>query len=180
MGRITLAFKAFFGTLFSQETANRVMLAFRNTSLQNETKPIPEHPPKIVKTSGKSRSEALILLEMLQREARFIDLTQESLDAYSNEQVGAAARNVLRDVSQTLKRCFAIEAASSISEGEKIAVPVEYSPVEYQISGNIANAAPINGSVVHRGWKATKCELPVWSGDAAHIWQLAPTEVEVA
>ena len=40
------------------------------------------------------------------REARFVDLVNESLDGYSDAQIGAAARDVLRDSKKVLDRLF--------------------------------------------------------------------------
>ena len=73
----------------------------------------PSTPPLTTK-----KLEALTLLAALQREARFVDLVQESLDAYTDAQIGGAARDVLRDCRKTLDRMFALKPtdASDLSK----------------------------------------------------------------
>ena len=56
-------------------------------------------------------SEAITLLAALQREARFVDFIQESLDGYSDAQIGAVARDVHRDCGAVLTRMFALRPA---------------------------------------------------------------------
>ena len=55
------------------------------------------------------RNDAIGLLAALQREARFIDIVKEPLGDYSDAQVGAAARDVLRDCGAVLDRLFKLE-----------------------------------------------------------------------
>lgn len=123
---------------------------------------------------GRKRSDAITLLSTLQREARFIDLVQESLEQYSDAQIGAAARDVLRDSKKCLNRLFDIQPLVDSVEGDSISVPENASPVFWKIVGSNAT----NGTLAHPGWKATKVELPMWSGKSDESLVIAAAEVE--
>ena len=182
MGRISLAFRAFFGTLFNKQAAARVALAFSNQELPKITTPVETAPPaKVERIPAKPpRSESLTLLEALQREARLVDLCQESLAAYSDEQIGAAARNVIRDTAQVLERFFHLQPVSPAAEGNTLEVPAGFDPSRYRLTGNVSGKPPFRGKVVHAGWQATRCELPQWTGGHESSLVVAAAEVEVA
>lgn len=180
---VGVAFRAFFAALFQREAAERIRQALDSQSEQPKlaepkqaekaklgasTEPKKPNPP--------SRSEALTLLGTLQREARFLDLVQESLDGFEDAQVGAAARDVLRDCRKTLDRMFRIEALAEQEEGETIEIPAKVSPNKLRLLGSSAST----GTIRHRGWKASCCELPTWTGSRDEAWILAPTEVEAS
>ena len=125
------------------------------------------------------RSEALSLLAALQREARFIDLVQESLDQYTDEQVGAAARDVLRDCRTVLDRLFDLQPALPHSEGETVQVPAGFDPGRFRLTGNVEGEPPFSGRLVHHGWQANRCQVPQWSGSESATKVIAPAEVEL-
>jgi hypothetical protein len=176
MGRIGMAFKAFFGILFNRAVADRAASLFEDEALPKVTTSEPATKPE--KAAAKPiRSDALTLLETLQREARLVDLCQDSLDAYSDEQIGAAARNVLRDSGQVLQRLFALTPVAG--EGEQLDVPDGFDPARYRLTGNVARP-PYRGRVTHGGWQATRCDLPQWSGVKESALIVAPAEVEIA
>ncbi len=180
-----LAFRAFFAALFNSERAARLKLALQDspTTVAPATVAPAAEPakqttqaPKTVKPAVPVRSEALTLLSTLQREARLLDLVHESLDDFKDEQIGAAAREVLRDCRQSLNRMFAIEPLSQQQEGESCAVDSASSPVRLRVVGSSQGAS---GTIAHRGWQAQRCELPVWNGQAVDALVLAPVEVDV-
>ncbi len=135
--------------------------------------------PKPAAAKPPARSEALTLLAALQREARFVDLVQESLDGYSDAQIGGAARDVLRDCRKTLQRMFELQPLLDQPEASPVEVPSGYDPNRFKVTGQVVGEPPFRGQLVHSGWRATTCQLPTWSGtdDAALI--VAPAEVEV-
>jgi Domain of unknown function (DUF2760) len=194
MRRIWTAIRAFFATLFSGDTAARVeqLLLTRagpqplplaekpaGESAPAETKPKPlaavpkPAPPKAV------RSEAVTLLAALQREARFVDFIQESLDDYSDEQVGAAARDVHRQCRAIIERMFGLKPIVSDAEGAAIDVPAGFDAGKYRLTGRVAGQAPFRGQLAHHGWEAAKCDLPSWSGSKDSALIVTPAEVEV-
>jgi hypothetical protein len=177
MGRIGVAFKAFFLALASREKADRVALALSDAPLPKVTVAPPAAKPEKAPPKP-ARSEALTLLDALQREARLVDLCQESLDAYSDEQIGAAARNVIRDSGKVLERFFALTPVAA-SEGTELEVPLGYDPGRYRLAGRVSGNPPYRGKVVHPGWQATRCELPQWMGSQDAAWVVAAAEVEV-
>ncbi len=125
------------------------------------------------------RSDALTLLSVLQREARLLDLVHESLEAYSDAQIGSAARDVLRDTKKVLDRMFAISPASDQGEGSRVSVPVDASALRYRVVGSQSAGAASEGTLVHAGWIATQCQVPQWTGKSDESMILAPIEVEV-
>jgi hypothetical protein len=125
------------------------------------------------------QSEAITLLAALQREARFVDFIQESLDGYSDAQIGAAARDVHRDCKAVLARMFALRPVTTEEEGKEVEVPAGFDPGRWRLTGNVTGEPPFHGRLVHPGWEATICELPTWSGGAAAARIVAPAEVEL-
>lgn len=125
------------------------------------------------------RSEAITLLATLQREARFVDMVSESLDAHSDAQIGAAARDVLRDSRKVLDRMFALRPVVDAQEGDAVDVPAGYDAGRFRLTGRVANQPPLRGQLVHAGWVATKCDLPAWMGSGEAALVVAPAEVQV-
>ncbi len=185
---IGVAFKAFFAALFNSQSAERIRLALSDrpvgalpgpasTKTASSTSSTEAEKPKpVAKPAAPSRSDALTLLSTLQREARFVDLVCEPLDQFTDQQIGAAAREVLRDCRKTMERMFEIAPLNDQDEGATMEIPSSHSPARLRLVGKTQGA---KGTVVHRGWKATKCDLPTWQGDKNDAMILAPTEVEV-
>ena len=176
--RFSVAIRAFFRSLFNAEIAEQIdaILESGGPALAELPAPEPtaaEEPPK------PSRSEALTLLATLQREARLVDFFKESLDGYSDAQIGAAVRDIHRDTAAVLQRLFAIEPVVEGEEGRQIEVPAGFDAGCYRLTGNVTGTPPFNGTVVHHGWRASKCELPAWSGGIKAAEIVAPAEVEL-
>ncbi len=187
-----LAFRAFFAVLFDRQAAAQVRAALQSlpssggeSTEKQASKSLAQASPAASAPAPKpaeappKRSEALTLLSTLQREARLIDLIMEPLDAFEDAQIGAAAREVLRDSRKTLSRMLAIEPISSVDEGDKLSVPDAASPAKYRLTGASQATGGVSGTVTHRGWQATKCEVPKWTGSTVDANVIAPIEVEV-
>jgi len=127
-----------------------------------------------------ARSDAITLLASLQREARLVDFVQESLDGYSDAQIGADVRDVHRGCGAVFERMFALRPIRPEQEHEIVEVPAHFDPGVVQLTGHLTGSPPYRGKLVHPGWRATACHLAAWSGSnaAAHI--VAPAEVEVS
>ena len=181
--RLFLAFRAFFSVLFRRDIADQVRISLENKSIdigqeKSDMKSLettaPTKPPTLPKSKSSTRSEALTLLSALQREARLMDLICEPLDQYNDAQIGAAARDVLRDSKKTLDRLFGIQHLSQSEEGTSIEIPSQPSPVRWRIIGKESH----RGTISHLGWQATKIEMPQWTGNAEDALVISATEVE--
>lgn len=188
---LLLAFRAFFSVLFNRQMAGLVRDCLENKAAppppspsvneqltaQKSKEPIPSQPKaqSQIKSKSGDRSDALNLLSALQRESRLLDLVCESLDSYSDAQVGAAARDVLRDSRKVLDRTFGLKPLVDSPEGQPIEIPENASPVRWRVIGKSASKT---GSLCHPGWQATKLDLPIWAGSADDTMIIAAAEVE--
>ena len=173
MGRLALAWRC----LTSGEFAARV-----GGLLESRTTIAP--PPVVTETPrpvpAKSlRSDALGLLASLQREGRLIDFLREPIEGYSDAQIGAAVRDIHRDCGAVLERQFSLRPVLDQSEGATVALGSGTPAGQIKLSGKVGDGKPVSGILIHHGWRAMKCDLPVWTGDADTATIIAPAEVEV-
>ena len=181
VGSLTLAIKAFFKALGNREFSKRLSEFMSGSAQPALPAPAPQEklqdraPP----APKPARSDALSLLAVLQREARLIDFLQESLTDYSDEQIGAAVREVHRGCAAALARMFDVAPIAPEAEGASTAAPAGFDASRYKLTGNVHGAAPYRGTLRHRGWEARRCDLPAWTGSPAALNVLAPIEIEV-
>jgi hypothetical protein len=179
VGRIGLAFRVFFRLLFNAALAERV----RPLLIEAAPSPVPSAAPSLPEEKIKkkpARSEALNLLAMLQREARLVDFIQEPISGYSDEQIGAAVRDVHRDCAAALQRVFALKSVRDEPEGSSIELPAGFEAACYRLAGRVPEQPPYRGTLAHHGWQATQCVLPEWTGSDDAAMVVAPAVVEVA
>ena len=121
---------------------------------------------------------ALQLLGLLQRDARFIDFIEEDVKAYSDADIGAAARVVHEGCRKVLREHFSIQPLRSETEGSRVTLPEGFDAAAVRVTGNVVGKAPFSGTLSHRGWRATDTRLPrLAAGHDAAI--LAQAEVEL-
>lgn len=125
------------------------------------------------------QNPAITLLATLQREARLIDFLLEDLQPYSDEQIGAAVREVHRDAAQVLQRVLAMRPLVAAAEGDAIDVAEGFDAGRFRLTGRIPASGPYRGALRHHGWEATRCDLPTYTGSAAAALVIAPAEVEI-
>lgn len=181
MGRISTAFRAFFRALFQAEAAAQIEQVLAGKAIPASA-PVVEQPPAPKPAAAPkppAQTDALTLLAALQREARLIDFLQEDLSGYSDDQIGAAVREVQRDSQKVIERFFALRPVLSGDEGATVDVPANFDAGKYRLTGKVSGAAPYRGTLQHHGWEATKCELPSYTGSAAAAKTIAPAEVEI-
>ena len=136
--------------------------------------PAPE--PVILKES--TPDAALQLLGLLQKEARFIDFIKEDIAAYSDADIGVAARVVHEGCNKALNEHFTLAPIRSEQEGGKITLPQGFDASSVRLTGNIVGSAPFTGTLIHKGWQVTNIRLPkLTQGHNASI--LAAAEVEL-
>lgn len=184
MGRIFTAIRAFFRILFDRRVADEtVRLLSGPTAPPPPVATAPTAPPKPAAPPAPkkpARNDAVTLLAALQREARLVDFLQETLDGYSDAQIGAAVRDVQRDARAALARLFDLRPLTDAGEGASLEVPAGADALKYRLVGNVAGSPPYRGTVRHHGWQVSKCELPEWTGSAEAQNVVAPIEVEVS
>ncbi len=130
--------------------------------------------------ASRADAEIVYFLAMLQEKGRLVDFLMDDINAYSDAQVGAAARVVHAGLKGVLQEHFSINPVRREEEGSTVQVPAGYSADEYRLVGKIAGSAPFSGVLVHRGWKTDSVKLPqVLSGAADRLPAIAPAEVEV-
>jgi len=137
---------------------------------------------KVVEVESKlataSTDSAMQLLSIMQQEARLIDFLKEDLTAFSDEEVGAAARVIHTGGKKVLADYVELAHVRNEDEETRISVEEGFNPQEVRLTGNVTGNAPFNGTLVHKGWKATSMTLPKLAEnyDASII---APAEVEL-
>jgi hypothetical protein len=179
MGRFSLAWRILTDGGFAQLVQQRlaavtepVVAAVPAVAAPAPAPVRPVTPPQ----AASGRSDALSLLAALQREGRLLDFLQEPIDGYADAQVGAAVRDIHRNCAAVIERQFAVRPVLDQPEGSSVTINQPVGP-QIRLTGAAAGAAGSTGRLVHPGWQATKCELPLWQGDAAAAKILAPAEI---
>jgi len=136
--------------------------------------PTPE--PVVLKEA--TPDAALQLLGLLQKEARFIDFIKEDVTAFSDADIGAAARVVHEGCNKAINEHFTLDAVRSEQEGSRVTLAQGFDAAAVRLTGNIVGTAPFTGTLVHKGWQVTGIRLPkLTAGHNAAI--VAPAEVEL-
>jgi len=176
--RLSIALGAFFKSLGNAEFAARV----RDDGVGPIAAPTPAPPPAPAPAAPVLRAptaeSALQLLSLFQREARLIDFTQENLAAYSDADIGAAARVVHEGCARVLREHFTIEPVRSENEGARVTLEEGFDAASVRLTGNVVGQAPFKGTLSHRGWKAAAVTLPQLA-EKHDARVLAPAEVEL-
>jgi hypothetical protein len=181
--RIPLAFGAFFRIFSDADYATRIGGVDQQAEpvpVAPAPAPVPAEPVKAAVPPLKELSPdaALQLLSMLQREARLIDFIMEDLSAYSDAEIGTAARVVHEGCRKVVDAHFSIEPVRAETEGARITLNEGFDAAAIRLTGNVAGKAPFHGSLSHRGWRVTDVRLPkLTAGHDASV--LAPAEVEL-
>ena len=166
----------------------RVKYAFRSFFSILDYSRIPEDvAADLVKPAEAPRPEAVApvettdraaqMLAILQRDGRLIDFLMEDLSAYQDAQVGAAVRDVHSGCRQSLARYLTLEPVLHDEEGQPVMVARDTDPARVKIVGNVTGQPPYRGVLRHRGWEATRIELPPLPATGRDV--IAPAEVEV-
>jgi hypothetical protein len=71
-----------------------------------------------------------------------------------------------------------IEPVRTEKEGEVVSLGASYDASAIRLTGNVRDKVPMFGTLRHRGWKATKVELPTRPSGADPAI-IVPAEVEV-
>lgn len=181
-----VAFRLFLLVIISGGDFRRIKIAIRaslrilrNVEFANKIEPLlgppePPEPPKPVKPSG----APVRMLALLQREGRLVDFLLEDVDSYSNDQVGAAVRDIHRQCQHALKEHLVLEPVLPHAEGDNVEVPAGFDPSAIQLTGNVTGQPPFHGTLRHHGWRVKQIKLaPLAEGQDELVLQ--PAEVEL-
>ena len=170
MNRIGLAFRSFFAILFTGKLPGDIAQALGYT--QRQAQPVAKPTREARASDG-----ALQMLGILQRDSRLIDFLMEDISAYSDEQVGAAVRNLHDQSQESLKRYLRLAPVIDGVEGTFTKLESN-DPSTVKLLGNVPAKGTAPGGVLrHKGWRAEKIDLPpIAAGESGVI---APAEVEV-
>jgi Domain of unknown function (DUF2760) len=168
--RVTYAFRSFFSILDHSRVPDDVVSALGQGPAKVETAPAAAAEPPPV-------DRATQLLALLQRDGRLLDFLMEDLGAYGDAQIGAAARDVHAGCRTVLTRYLSISPVVDEEEGQRLTVQRGTDPAQIKVVGNISGEPPYTGVVRHRGWRATRIELPPVPSAVHSV--LAPAEIEV-
>jgi hypothetical protein len=175
LNRIVLAFRCFFNLLFSGELSGETLTRLnltRKTATSAAPKPATPAAPVVKTADG-----ALQLLGILQRDSRLVDFLMEDISSYEDDQVGAAVRELHDQCRDAVARYVTLSPVVDGVEGAFTQAPSK-DPNVVKFVGNVPATPPSGGILRHKGWRASKVELPALTGkqDAAII---APAEIEV-
>ena len=121
---------------------------------------------------------ALQLLALLQREGRLVDFLEQDVASFSDADVGAAARVVHDGCRKALRAHATIEPVRAEQEGARVTLAAGFDADTVKLVGAVKGEPPYAGVLRHRGWRASKLDLPRVVGDHdAHV--LAPAELEL-
>ncbi len=134
--------------------------------------PAAAEPPERVHASG------LAVLAMLQREGRLIDFLQEEMAAFSDAEIGAAARVVHAGSRKVLAQYLTLEPVLPDAEGATVTVPTGFDAQRIRLTGAVAGQPPYRGALKHHGWVTTAVRFPT-TASALDPRVLAPAEVEL-
>ncbi|MGP8247199.1 MAG: DUF2760 domain-containing protein [Bryobacteraceae bacterium] len=176
MNRIALAFRSFFQLLFSGRLSDGILTDLRLSrreavAAKPAAKPTPAAPAAARVSDG-----ALQLLAILQRDSRLVDFLMEDISGYADDQVGAAVRELHDQCRDALARYVGLAPVIDGVEGTFTKAPGDAAAVKFV--GNVPAKPPTGGTLRHKGWKATKVDLPALAAkhDASII---APAEIEI-
>ena len=172
MNRISLAFRCFFNLLFGGALSDQTIRDLKLTRKETVVKPVAPPAPAVKTSDG-----ALQILAIMQRDARLVDFLMEDISGYSDEQVGAAVRELHDQCRDAVARYIKFQPVIDGVEGTFAKAPSN-DPNLVKFVGNVPAKPPAGGTLRHKGWRVAKVDLPALSArqDATIV---APAEIEI-
>lgn len=174
MNRISAAFRSFFSILFSGVLPEDIATHFGYSKAKRVVTAVPETP------KTKTSDGALQILHILQRDSRLIDFLMEDIAGYSDDQIGAAVRNLHSDCKASLTRHLTLAPVIDAVEGtyQQLDGSKTPDPNRIKLIGNVpASGKVAGGTLRHRGWIAASVNLPPLGKQEPAV--LAPAELEI-
>src|ERR1019366_4898051 len=113
LNRIVLAFRAFFSLLFSGELSAETLISL-NLSRRSAAAP-----------TARASDGALQILGILQRDSRLIDFLMEDVSAYTDDQIGAAVRELHDQCRDAIARYVTLAPVIDGVEGTYAKAPAQ-------------------------------------------------------
>lgn len=177
MNRVSFAFRSFFSILFGGSLPDDIAQAFGwvRPSIVKQSPAAASATAAPAKPQVSAADGAVQILGILQRESRLVDFLMEDIAPYTDEQIGAAVRDVQAQAKTALDRYMKlVPVVDAVEE-----TPVQTAGLEgasYKLIGNVpASGKAPSGLLRHKGWKAEKTDLPAAKPSAI----VAPAELEV-
>jgi hypothetical protein len=171
--KIGLAFRCFFNLLFGGALSDGVLTDLGLTK-KSAAPPKPAAPALPARTTSDG---ALQFLGILQRDSRLVDFLMEDIKSYSDDQVGAAVRELHDQCRDAVARYVTLQPVIDGVEGTFAKAPSS-DPNVVKFVGNVPAKPPAGGTLRHKGWRAAKIDLPALAAQQdASI--LAPAEIEI-
>jgi hypothetical protein len=182
LNRISLAFRCFFNILFGGTLSSEAMTALGLTrrsgsAAPSKTPAAAASAPPAAPTGPRPSDGALQILGILQRDSRLVDFLMEDIASYSDDQVGAAVRELHDQCRDAIARYVTLQPVIDGVEGTFAKAPSS-DPNVVKFIGNVPAKPPSGGTLRHKGWRAAKIDLPALAAkqDASII---APAEIEI-
>jgi hypothetical protein len=177
--RISYALRCFFSILLRGEIPEDIARELARTpAVDIRSAELPIRAEVAEKDTSESFDRAVQMLALLQRDGRLVDFLAEDVAPYPDTQLGAAVRTVHESCRQVLERYVKLEPVITSEEDQPVTVPAGFDPASIKLIGNITGKPPLRGLLRHRGWRATKVDLPsLPEGTGRSV--VAPAEVEI-
>lgn len=177
MNRILLAFKSFFALLFQGRLSDSLLSELGLSRRAAASTPSPKAAAPAPAVTVKTSDGALQFLAILQRDSRLLDFLMEDIASYSDDQIGAAVRELHDQCRDAVSRYVTLQPVIDGVEGTFAQAPSK-DPNLVKFVGNVPATPPSGGILRHKGWRAAKVDLPALAAKQdATI--LAPAEIEI-
>ena len=173
LARFMLALRSAWRIMLDRDFAQTVQRGAQSTEV-----PAPARAAQPVPQPAVSTDAALQLLALLQQEGRLIDFLEENVTAYTDAEIGGAARVVHEGCRKILREYVQIAPIRAEAEGDRVTLPAGFDATTVRLTGNVVGQAPFTGTLMHRGWRVQEMRLPkLTDGHDARI--IAAAEVEL-
>ena len=107
-----------------------------------------------------------------------MDFLAEDLDAYEDEQIGAAVRIIHENCKGAMEKYISPKPIFEKQEGEEIEVEEGFDPGMIKLTGNVTGDPPFKGILRHKGWQSKPFKIPELSFKQNPL-VIAPAEIEI-
>ena len=172
--RLRYAFRTFFAILDRDRIPEDVLAALA-TRAPSSAAPAPA-AQRLDPAADDGGARAAQMLALLQRDGRLVDFLMEDIAGYADAQIGAAVRDVHAGCRQVLQRYVSLTPVLQQDEGGTVEVDGPIDPAKIKVVGN-TRGAPLRGVLRHRGWLASRVDLPQMPPGGRFV--IAPAEIDV-